>query len=310
MFQEPPCPRTECRVATHIIAGLFPLNFCKFLIKAYHPLKEEERKEASEIINIKNLLLMQQFHDEMKNFDPKTQMDLMSKMDDTDYPVFCGAGSAFAECYLIDAPIPVQEILYSCFVVDNNDIELNMYWLECIHMFRTNENSPFKKLENDPRVREVELRLQMEHFGMNGPELRAEMTNRERKLLSVLTMTPDTEGIAEALGLTDPDKKHDAIPFVKTSTSSSKPAKSDAFKTNLATVSKQSSYMSEQSAANVSEIDIIIKTIRKKSEKCVVTPPSTAKPKATATPAATAASDKDEPLTDAVKIAVKQKLNQ
>lgn len=294
MFQEPPCPRTECRVATHIIAGLFPLNFSKFLIKAYHP-----------------VYIMQQFHDEIKNFDPKTK-DL--KMDGSGYPMPCGAGSAFAECYLIDAPIPVQEILYSCFVVDNNDIELNIYWLECIHMFRTNENSPFKKLEDDPRVREVELRLQMEHFGMDGPELRAEMTNRERKLLSVLIMSPETKGIAEALGWTDSDKKHDVMPFVKTSKSSARPAKSDAFKANSgtvsSTVSKQSTYMSEKSAANVSEIDVIIE---KKSEKCVVTPPSIVKPKAIATSAAAGAataSDKDEPLTDAVKIAVKQKLNQ
>lgn len=305
MFQEPPCPRTECRVATHIIAGLFPLNFCEFLIEAYHPLKEEERKEASEII--KNLYLMQQFHDDMKNFDPKSQMDLMLKMDDTDYPVFCGAGSAFAEFYLIDAPIPVQEILYSCFVVDNNDIELNMYWLECIHMCRTNENSPFKKLEDDPRVRELEFLSQMEHLAMNGPELRAEMTNRERKLLSVLTTTPHTEGIAVALGLSDLDKKHNTIPYVKTSTSSARPVKSDASKANLRTLS---STVSKQSASNAAEIGIIMKSIRKKSEKCVVTAPSTAKPKATATPAAVTAGDKDEPLTDAVKIAVKQKLNQ
>lgn len=330
MFQDPPCPRTECRVATHIIAGLFPLNFCKFLIKAYHPLYEEERKELMNIKNLYFTYLMQKFYgDNMKTFDPMLHMHLLSNLDDTDYSLFCGVGSAFAECYLIEAPIPVQEILYSCFIVENNDIELNMYWLECIYMFRTNENSPLKKIENDPKVMELQLRMQMDQIGQVGYPLKAELSQGESNFLSVLKWTPDTKhmpaGIAEALGLADCSKRRDIVLEKRRSDEDE-----SGWRTLRDTLSSEPPMTAEEKLKNDAECDYLLGYLRSSRS-------STAKPKTTATAsvsdvlrsakgrnatastnaAATAAAaapatknDKDEPLTDAVKIAVKQKLNQ
>lgn len=157
--------RNECRVATHIIAGLYPLNFSKFLIKAYQPLKEEERKELMNIQKLYFSYLMQKISDDKsQKVDMLQQMDLLWNIDDAEYTLFCDIGSAFAECYLIDMPIPVQELLDSCFIPDNGDIELNTCWLECIYMFKESDNSPLKKIENDPKVLEFQLRMQMDQI--------------------------------------------------------------------------------------------------------------------------------------------------
>lgn len=165
-FQDPPCMRNECRVATHIVAGLYPLNFSKFLIKAYQPLKEDERMELMNIQKLYFSYLMQKVsNDKIPKVDMLSQMDLLWNVDDAEYTLFCDIGSAFAECYLIDMAIPVQELLDSCFIVDNNDIELNMYWLECIYMFKESDNSPLKKIESNPKVLEFQLRMQMDQVG-------------------------------------------------------------------------------------------------------------------------------------------------
>lgn len=164
-FQEPPCMRNECRVATHIIAGLYPLNFSKFLIKAYQPLKEEERKELMNIQKLYFSYLMSKISDDKsQKVDMLQQMDLLWNIDDAEYTLFCDIGSAFAECYLIDMPIPVQELLESCFNRDDHDIELNTHWLECIYMFKESDNSPLKKIENNPKVLEFQLRMQMDQM--------------------------------------------------------------------------------------------------------------------------------------------------
>lgn len=223
-------------------------------------------------------------------------MDLMLNLQDTDYTEFCHVGSTFAEFYLIDAPIPVQEILYSCFIVENNDIELNMYWLECIHMFRANENSP--------------LQLQMDQIGS---------TKREKKLLSVLKLTDDTKympaAITEAVNLADfIVKKRDAASNVKMPLAATVwPSKGDATTTNT----PEPSIFNDVSEEVVSKFELngmdLIKELVRKSKTCKETPSPTAKPKAVGlsdVAAVAATIDKDEPLTDAVKIAVKQKLNQ
>lgn len=157
--------RNECRVATHIIAGLYPLNFSKFLIKAYQPLKEEERKELMNIQKLYFSYLMSKISDDKsQKVDMLQQMDLLWNIDDAEYTLFCDIGSAFAECYLIDMPIPVQELLESCFNIDEQDIELNTHWLECIYMFKESDNSPLKKIENNPKVLEFQLRMQMDQI--------------------------------------------------------------------------------------------------------------------------------------------------
>lgn len=180
-FQDPPCMKNECRVATHIIAGLYPLNFSKFLIKAYQPLKEEERKELMNIQKLYFSYLMQKISDDKsQKVDMLHQMDQLWNIDDAEYTLFCDIGSAFAECYLIDMLIPVHELLDSCFIVDNHDIELNMYWLECIYMFKESDNSPLKKIENDPKVLEFQLHMQMNQLsGINDAGKFSIATNKQ-----------------------------------------------------------------------------------------------------------------------------------
>lgn len=189
-FQDPPCSSNECRVATHIIAGLYPLNFSKFLIKAYQPLNEDERKELMNIQKLYFTYLMQKLCDDSsKKIDPLRQMDLLWNIDDTDYTLFCDIGSAFAECYLIDVPIPVQELLDSCFLVVNNDIELNMYWLECVYIVKEGDNSPLKKIENNPKVLEWQLRMQMDQISFN----KARLSGQSSRLMSDSTEDNEDE---------------------------------------------------------------------------------------------------------------------
>lgn len=138
----PPCALNECRVATHIIAGLYPLNFSKFLIKAYQPLVDDERKELMDIQNLYFTYLIQKLCDDnTKKINPVHAMDLLWNVDDSDYALLCDIGSAFAECYLTDSPIPIAETIDSCFLADGFDIELNLYWLECIYISKSNDHS-------------------------------------------------------------------------------------------------------------------------------------------------------------------------
>lgn len=165
VYQEPQCTKYACRVATHIIAGLYPLNFSKFLLKAYNPLKENERKELMTIQKLYLSYLMQKIDDEkVDNVDILHHMDLLWNIDDAEYTLFCDIGSAFAESYLIDMPIPVQDLLDSCFIFESKDIEMNMYWLECIYMLRENDQSPLKKFEHDPKMTEFQTRLHMDQY--------------------------------------------------------------------------------------------------------------------------------------------------
>lgn len=167
VYQKPPCSKYACRVATHIIAGLYPLNFSKFLLKAYNPLKENERRELMTIQKLYLSYLMQKIDDEKAdNVDIFQQMDLLWNIDDAEYTLFCDIGSAFAESYLIDMPIPVQDLLDSCFIYeyDKKDIEINMCWLECIYMLRENDQSPVKTIDNDGKLSEFQTRLRMDQY--------------------------------------------------------------------------------------------------------------------------------------------------
>lgn len=175
-WQDTPCTRNECRVATHILAGLYPFNFAKFLVKAYQPLQKEERNELMNIQKLYFTYLMQKLCDDKPKLDdPKQPIDLMWNIDDADYSLFCDIGSAFAEYYLADIAIPIHELLESCFLIENGDIELNMYWLECsIYLFKESENWPCKNLENDPKVLELQLRMQMDQLNLSKAKLRAQ----------------------------------------------------------------------------------------------------------------------------------------
>lgn len=170
VYQNPPCNRTDCRVASHIIVGLFPQHFSQFLIYAYLPLTESERKEVMGIKNYYLSYLMQKFHDEKSTYDDSAfDISVMTSLNEMEHTLLCAIGTAFAECYLIDALIPVKEILESCFILENNDIQLNMYWLECIYMLRESDDSPLKNFEKDTRVMEQHLRTHLDHLGLTKP---------------------------------------------------------------------------------------------------------------------------------------------
>lgn len=169
-YQNPPCSRIECQVAAHIIVGLFPMNFVEFLLTSYYPLGEWERNE---VINIKNLYyayLMQRFYDGKKtdaDFAHDGWTSIPNLDSAIDYTLVCVITSAMAETHLIDLPIPVKEVLESCFVVEDNDIRFNKYWLECIYMLRANEDSPLNNLYKDPKVMELQLLVQLDNLGLN-----------------------------------------------------------------------------------------------------------------------------------------------
>lgn len=134
-------------------------------------------------MDIQNLyftyLIQKLCDDNTKKINPVHAMDLLWNVDDSDYALLCDIGSAFAECYLTDLQIPIEETIESCFLTDGYDIELNLYWLECIYMTKANEHHPSFSLsssskdsgdddsdendQKDPKLSElIELRNQMD----------------------------------------------------------------------------------------------------------------------------------------------------
>lgn len=208
-FQSPPCNRNECRVATQIIAGLYPLNFSKFLVSAYQPLNEDERKE---LMNIQHLyftyLIRKLCNDNTKTVSQASVNDMIYDVDDTDYALLCDIGSAFAECYLTDTKIPLEEALDSCFSFDGLDIELNMFWLDCIYMTKSTEKlhcSPSKKkngLENDPKLLELkELRTHIDKLFLDRSSAQKSTVTKQDDLVPPLaSIQPAEERLSSMLG--------------------------------------------------------------------------------------------------------------
>ncbi|KAJ6638598.1 Protein FAM193A [Pseudolycoriella hygida] len=206
-FQSPPCNRNECRVATQIIAGLYPLNFSKFLLTAYTPLNEEERKE---LMNIQHLyftyLIRKLCNENARAVNQVCVKDVMYDVDDADYALLCDIGSAFAECYLTDAKIPLDEALESCFLCDGFDIDLNMVWLDRIYETNVTENShcsPSKRkngYENDPKLLELkELRTHMDKLFLDRASLRKSTSIKQSDLDPPLASAQASERFSATL---------------------------------------------------------------------------------------------------------------
>lgn len=202
-FQTPACTRNECRVATQIIAGLYPLNFSKFLISAYQPLNEEERKGLMNIHHLYLTYLIRKLCNDTKTLGHYNMSDVLLDVDDTDYALLCDIGSAFAECYLTDSTIPLSEALDACFLCDGCDIELNMYWLECIYMSRSNSDSPTTSsatstsgtrgtdIDEDPKLKELkEIGEHMDKFFLDKSCLQKALIKQE----DIIKMTPSAVG--------------------------------------------------------------------------------------------------------------------
>lgn len=206
--QLPPCNRNECRVATQIIAGLYPLNFSKFLVSAYQPLNEDERKE---LMNIQHLyftyLIRKLCNDNTKTVSQASVNDMIYDVDDTDYALLCDIGSAFAECYLTDKKINLEDSLESCFSYDGADIELNMFWLDCFYSNKSTEKlhcSPSKKrngLEDDPKLMELrELRMHMDTLFLDRPSVQKSTLCTRNDLVPPLASIQPAERMSSLLG--------------------------------------------------------------------------------------------------------------
>jgi hypothetical protein len=147
IFQPNPCTANSCRVATNIIAALYPLNFSKFLLKTYRPLSDDERKKLVTIQNFDFKNLLQKFCDDInKTTENKINADklhplhfmdfLLWDSDDSESALLSDVASGFAECYLIDFQFPQKHVIFPYFLklfrVNGRDIEIDMEWLENI----------------------------------------------------------------------------------------------------------------------------------------------------------------------------------
>lgn len=200
-------------MATQIIAGLYPLNFSKFLVSAYQPLNEEERKE---LMNIQHLyftyLIRKLCNDNTKTVSQASVNDMIYDVDDTDYALLCDIGSAFAECYLTDKKIPLEEALDSCFSFDGLDIELNMFWLDCIYMTKSTEKlhcSPSKKkngFEDDPKLLELkELRTHMDTLFLDRPYSQKSTLSKQDDTVPPTSTAQSAERLPSKMGSGTPN---------------------------------------------------------------------------------------------------------
>lgn len=127
-------------------------------------------------------------------------------VDDTDYALLCDIGSAFAECYLTDTEIPLEDALDSCFSFDGYDIELNMYWLDCIYMTKSNEKlhcSPSKKKNGleDPKLLELkELRTHMDKLFLDRACVQKSTSTKQDDLVPPLASILPAERLSSMLG--------------------------------------------------------------------------------------------------------------
>lgn len=148
-FQQPPCQRNDCRVATQIISGLYPMNFSKFLITTYEPVHEDDSKG---MMHFHLAFLLRKLCAENGQVAaggsplPSTSngvgtagghvslTELLHDVDESDSAMLCKIGSAFTDCYLTEHAAPVAELLKECFVLRPGvDIELNVLWLEVMY---------------------------------------------------------------------------------------------------------------------------------------------------------------------------------
>lgn len=148
VFNDPPCDRIECLVATNIIVGSYPLDFSKCLIKTYHKLTEEEREKylqipMQSIIKKYSLLKTDQAAPPAEPLSDSNLMLLLNMYWDTgetENALRNGLAAALAEKYKIDVKFPHKHIIYSYFYAlfrtdpVANDIVLDLQWLEQINL--------------------------------------------------------------------------------------------------------------------------------------------------------------------------------
>lgn len=147
VFNDPPCDRIECLVATNIIVGSYPLDFSKCLIKTYRKLTADEREKYLKIPMqsiIKKYSLLKT--DAQQPTESLTDSNLMLLLNmywdtgETENALRNGLAAALAEKYKIDVKFPHKHIIYSYFYAlfrtdpVANDIVLDLQWLEQINL--------------------------------------------------------------------------------------------------------------------------------------------------------------------------------
>ncbi|CAO1442735.1 unnamed protein product [Diamesa serratosioi] len=165
VFNDPPCDRIECLVATNIIVGSYPLDFSKCLIKTYRKLTDDEREKFLKIPMqsiIKKYSLLKT-DSAQPAAEPLTDSNLMLLLNmywdtgETENALRNGLAAALAEKYKIDVKFPHKHIIYSYFYAlfrtdpVAGDIVLDLQWLEQINLANLFKSfgSISNTLEND-----------------------------------------------------------------------------------------------------------------------------------------------------------------
>ncbi|KAL7017085.1 hypothetical protein ACKWTF_010242 [Chironomus riparius] len=152
VFNDPPCERMECQVATNLIIGSYPLSFTKFLLRIYQPLSPSDREK---FLKVPSQSLIRKFcrkkggaaaKEIMHEADEINHTFLLLNMfwdDDeiADPTLRAGLAAALAENFKIDVKFPQKHIIFSYFHAlfrmdpsDGGDIVLDLEWLEQINL--------------------------------------------------------------------------------------------------------------------------------------------------------------------------------
>lgn len=152
VFNDPPCTRMECQVATNLIIGSYPTSFTKFLLRTYEPLAPADREK---FLKVPSQSLIRKFcrkkggaaaKEIMQEADEINHTFLLLNMfwdDDeiADPNLRNGLASALAENFKVDVKFPQKHIIFSYFYAlfrmdpnNGNDITLDLEWLEQINL--------------------------------------------------------------------------------------------------------------------------------------------------------------------------------
>lgn len=192
IFQNPPCNRTECRVASHVITGIYPLNYSLFLMKCYQPLDDIERNNCTVKNTLEFAFLLKDFVNQMI---PLHCMDILWTTDEIDPTLVRETASTLAECYLSEFTFPLDESIYPCFLsllkATGSDVELDMEQLEAIYnarstIFKLHFASP--KINNDIS-RVLEMKKQLIKQSTIPPKIQQEQQTKSLK--ATITATDD-----------------------------------------------------------------------------------------------------------------------
>ncbi|CRL08061.1 CLUMA_CG020978, isoform A [Clunio marinus] len=150
VFDDPPCQRMECQVATNLIIGSYPLSFTKFLLNTYQPLSTPDREK---FLKVPSQSLIRKFclkksgaaaKEIMQEADEINHSFLLLNMfwedEDIADPILrAGLAAALAENFKIDLKFPPKHIIFSYLFAlfekgDDGDIQMDLEWLEKINL--------------------------------------------------------------------------------------------------------------------------------------------------------------------------------